>query len=186
MPRKIFRWWRGGFVGKDGCTKLCPPLNVVVVTEETSKMIMNGRIVLEGDDVCGWLLGIGRRHGFCTRCRGRDGFKYLERGLLSSFGFHGFSSVHTIGVNTLFAFLMREKREKRKGGFRVNVTSSLPKNVTEPAGISWNCVHVKSSPAPATTNALTSHTNTPTNNQLQHPLQLQRCAVDFTTSLERA
>mmetsp|Transcript_28385 Transcript_28385/g.46071 ORF Transcript_28385/g.46071 Transcript_28385/m.46071 type:complete len:87 (-) Transcript_28385:22-282(-) len=54
MSRKIFRRWRAGLVGKYGGTELCPSLNVVVMTEETSKMIMGGRIVLEGDDVCGW------------------------------------------------------------------------------------------------------------------------------------
>lgn len=38
-------------------------------------MIMCGRIVLEGDDVCGWLLGIGRRHGYYDVWRGRASCK---------------------------------------------------------------------------------------------------------------
>lgn len=48
-------------------------------------MIMGGRIVLEGDDVCGWLLGIGRRHGYYDvwRCRAsckRFWISWCERG----------------------------------------------------------------------------------------------------------
>ncbi len=64
MSCKIFRRWRGRFVGEDGCAKLCPPLNVVVVfffIMETSEVVVGGGVVLEGDGVCGWVES--SRHG---------------------------------------------------------------------------------------------------------------------------